>query len=333
MPIKLIAPGKRKGNRFYLLRGSVAGRRIESTTKTTDKRDAEQLAAEITVRLHDEAKRQRGPDAETLTFEEAAQLYIGFRKPAPDARHRIDRIVAVIGARSIRSLTHADIVGVANDILPGRTNQTKNRAVVTPMATILHYMADLGYREWLRVKLFKEPKPKTRAATRDARKLLLANTAGKQRLMILWLFGQGTRISDTLRVNWPQINLQAGTVDVWVSKTAEWRKFPLADDVLAALANEDKTKRLWPWTWRGAVYHWLRPLRKRLGITFTPHMARHSLGTWLNESGAGLRTIMDALGHESAKSSLRYQAGNIATVREAKRLALGGGVGKARKSR
>ena len=46
-------------------------------------------------------------------------------------------------------------------------------------------------------------------------------------------------------------------------------------------------------------------------------MARHSLGTWLNASGAGLKTIMAALGHTDPKSSLRYQAADIETVRAA----------------
>jgi integrase len=48
-----------------------------------------------------------------------------------------------------------------------------------------------------------------------------------------------------------------------------------------------------------------------------PHMARHSLGTWLNASGAGLKTIMAALGHKDAKSSIRYQAADIEVVRAA----------------
>ena len=56
---------------------------------------------------------------------------------------------------------------------------------------------------------------------------------------------------------------------------------------------------------------------QKLGIEFTPHMARHSLGTWLNASGAGLKTIMAALGHKDAKSSIRYQAADVDTVRAA----------------
>jgi hypothetical protein len=50
---------------------------------------------------------------------------------------------------------------------------------------------------------------------------------------------------------------------------------------------------------------------------FTAHMARHSLGTWLNEDGAGLRTIMEALGHADVHSSIRYQSADVEIVRAA----------------
>ncbi len=317
MPLKLIAPGKRKGNRFYLVRGSVAGRRIEVSTETADKGAAERFAAELAVRLH--AERQRGPDAETLTFMEAAQLYIDYRQPSKVDRQRIAKVNGQIGARLVREIVHTDLVAAANFLYPGMTAATKNRHVMRPAASILHYAAENGFRDWLRVKLFKEPKPTTRAAGADVRKLLLANTKGKKRLLILWLFKQGTRITDTLRIDWPMIDLKAATVRLWISKTSEWRSFPLDEAVVAALANENKDKPLWPWETRSGVYKWLRPLCKGLGAAFTPHMGRHSLGTDLNASGAGLKTIMGALGQDDPKSAARYATADLETVRAAQR--------------
>lgn len=53
---------------------------------------------------------------------------------------------------------------------------------------------------WLRVQAFKQPKPKTRAASRGVASALLgAGPAGPKRLLLMWLFRIGTRISDTLR--------------------------------------------------------------------------------------------------------------------------------------
>ena len=72
---------------------------------------------------------------------------------------------------------------------------------------------------------------------------------------------------------------------------------------------------MFPWRQKTGVYKWLRPLRSELGLTFTPHMARHSVGTWLNAQGAGLRTIQATLRHADVKSSIRYQDADIEIVR------------------
>ena len=130
------------------------------------------------------------------------------------------------------------------------------------------------------------------------------------------------RISDPLRLGWSQIDLGSRTYLLFVSKGKKWRTKPLDDGILALLANEaTKTGPLFPWRTRSGVYKWLRPLCERLEVKFTPHMARHYLGKELNRSGAGLKTIMGALDHSSATSSLRYQDADIEIVRQANTLA------------
>lgn len=316
MPLKLIPPGKRKGTVFYIARGTVAGRRVEISTKTTDKGAAERFAADLTTRIHAEGERRSDTE---LTFEEAARAYLAWRRPPKRDRAYVERLIHQMGKKAVRAVTHADMVAAAHALCPGCVNATKNRHVLKPAGAILHYAAENGHRDWIKLKLFKEPKPKTRAASRDVRKVLLANTAGKKRLLLLWLFTMGTRITETLNIEWEHLNLKDGIATIWINKTQEWRKTPLDDTLIAALANEDQTKPLWPWKDRSSVYRWLWDLVERLGVEFTPHMARHSVGTWLNESGAGLKTIMEALGHADPRASLRYQSAGIEIVRQAKR--------------
>ena len=61
----------------------------------------------------------------------------------------------------------------------------------------------------------------------------------------------------------------------------------------------------------------MRPLTRRLGVQFTPHMARHYGGKLPNWNSEGLKTIMGALDHSDAKSSLRYQDADQDVIREA----------------
>jgi len=336
MPYKLIPPGKRKGNRFYLIRGTVAGQRFEIATGTSDEKEAERAAPGLVAAVLDVGA-QRNIDPQTLTFTQAATLYKEFRQPSKNDQRYIDRIVAQIdhkGTRLAATIRQADLVTAANTLHPGESNQTRNRQVIAPAAAILHYAAKnewIGYRKFER---FREPKPKTRSVGDEVPRVLLGNTKGKQRLLILWLFRQGSRITDTVRVEWPQINLEAATVEMLVSKKrggAEWRTFSLDDDLVAALANEDKAQPLWPWVTRAGVYKWLIPLVRRLGITFTPHMARHTRGRYLNATGAGLRTIMQALGQDDPKSAIRYTDADIEVVRAAQRKAIGAGERRGKK--
>jgi integrase len=149
---------------------------------------------------------------------------------------------------------------------------------------------------------------------------LFQATDGAKRLLVMWLFCQGTRISDTLRVRWEHIDLDQRVVALRTRKTDKDRVFPLHDDVLSLLRgipDDMRDGRLFPWPHKNNVYRWLTPLVRNLGLVFTPHMARHSLGASLNASGAGLRTIMAALGHDSVQSSMRYQSADTEIVRDA----------------
>jgi integrase len=199
-------------------------------------------------------------------------------------------------------------------------------------AAVLHYAAENKLCQWLRIKMFTEPEPETRAVSTDQAAFLMASLkAGERdrdgsslemrRLYLLWEFRQGTRISQTLSLTWDNhIALREQTFRLYNKKAERWETFPLHPEVFEALSGipeEDRRGRLFPWSQKTGVYRWLRPLVSELGIHFTPHMARHSVGTWLNAQGAGLRTIMAALGHKDPKSSLRYQHADIQIVKTA----------------
>lgn len=325
MPLHLVAPGKRKGNRYYIVRGEVGGRGVEVSTKTADKAAADRFKATLEVRLLDNRLPEPG---EAITFTKAADLYIAWRDPSKYDRRLISRLKGAIGQKIIGKLRHADLVDAANLLYPNCAPGTKNRDALRPAAAILHYAANNGLCPWLRVPLFKEPRPKTRAVAQDTARVLIAGLEGKKRLLLLWLFRQGPRISDALKIRGEHIDLSRRTVSRHIGKTDEEVEEPLHDEVWEILANDPPGEGwLFPWRTKSGVYKWLRPYVKALGIKFTPHMARHSLGRWLNEDGASLRTIMDTLHHRDPKSSIRYQSTDIEVVRQTGRR-LGKLVGK-----
>lgn len=313
MPLHLIPPGRRKGNKTILARGRVAGRLREIDTGTTDEKAARRLAAEAERRFLASSPPRPG---EAIGFARAVDLYTDFKRPSKREEQFLARLKTELGTKRIAEIRHIDLVNAANALYPGRSPATKNRAALRPAAAVLHYMASDGLCPWLRVTLFKEPKPKTRAVDREIAMALVNSAEGDQQLLLLWLFRQGPRITDALKVAWEQINLRRRVVLRHIGKTDEWIEEPLQDEVWELLANrEPKKGRLFPWNNRWQVYRWLGPLTERLGVAFTPHMARHSLGKWLNEDGASLRTIMDTLHHRDIKSSARYQSTDLEVVR------------------
>ncbi len=318
MALQLIAPGQRKGNKFYLARGSVLGKVYEFNCYTTDAKLAKKRLAELDAEIRQDAV----PSGERMTFAQAAQLYIEFRRPAKVDMQRIERVVTAIGNRRIQEIRGADLHDLALKLFPDCASSTRNRELLRPALTVLHHAANSGLCQWLKVKAFREPKPVTRALDpAAAASLIQAAPAGPQRALLMFLFYQGTRVSATLALRWDQIDLENRTVRLFNRKGDRWEVFPLHDATIAELTNLRKDaeigSRVFPWSNKTSLRRWLPQLCERVGIKFTPHMARHTLGTALARDGATLKVIMAALGHSTASSSLRYQAADIEMVRAA----------------
>jgi integrase len=284
-----------------------------SNTSVEDKRRAKQLLDRVTEKI-------AGAPApgQRITFTQAAELYKAFRKPRAVELKRIDKVVRELGRRRIDELRHSDLVSVADRLLPGRAPATLNREVMRPCAAILHYAAENGYCGWMRVKLFEEPQPPTRPARPETMERLINVAEGRKQLLLLWLSRHGTRITQTLGITWSDVDLERAVFRLYNAKGNRWQDFPLHEEVLVrleAIPDKERVGRVFSWGDRHNVYRWLRPLVQEFGVTFTPHMARHALGTGLNAQGAGLRTIMAALGHDDPRSSMRYQAAEIEVVR------------------
>jgi len=315
--MQLIPPGARR-NKHWTARGSVEGRLVERSLgpDVRTKADAQRAARALELRLQG-APRPGAP----LTFDQACELFAAFKQQSPQNLAWLNRLRRILGPKRVDAIRQVDLVEAARALYgPAAHPATMNRAVIQRGAAVLHYAAENGYCPYLRLKGFHEAPATTRALAPELAATLIRRAAGAQRLFLIWSFGQGTRVSDTLRLRWEMLDLGAGTATFTVAKTGRERTFALHPDVTDALRAAGPgagAGYVFPWRDRTGVYHWLRPYCAALGIRFTPHMARHTLGTALNASGAGLRTIMEALGHDSVRSSMRYQSANVDVVRGA----------------
>lgn len=337
MSLKLVKPGIR--GKFWYARGTVAGKRVEASTRTTDKATAEINKLEI------ERKIRAATSDNLTTYGEVAERYIldhpGLSKWEALVHRRLQ---GELYETSLSSIGQSTVSAMAGLFYPKAKGSTKNRWIVRPISAVMHYGKRLKVCSSVDLNKFPEDKPRPRAVTKDIAGIII-NAAGQQkdkpllkRLICLWMFKHGNRISEIISAEGKNINFKENTFLIYMAKGRTWQEFVLDSEVKTALRKVFPKGlpegRIFPWTHRWSVYKWLRPMCRGLGVEFTPHAARHSLGTWFASAGAGLRATMSRLGHKDVKSSMRYQNEDIDIIRQTnKKIGNIGGKKRGRKNK
>lgn len=317
MSLKLIPPGKRRNKTYYIF-GRYEGQKIEVSTGTDDYTTAKEFLRTFLDHL-----RKRKNVKKVMSFEEAAQSYIDHHAPSDYDEKCIMRMCEFIGDKPIMDIVQDDIFRVVRTIFTKQSASTKNRHGITPASAILNYAAENQWRSPIKIKRYDPPEPKTRYATPEQEAALLEACKDDDHatLLLYWLFLQGDRIGDVVKVTYEDLDLEKQVFYRYISKTNQRDPIPLDPEICELLNKRDVRKgKIFTWETTSGPYLFLKRLSKRLGFTFTPHMGRHTIGKRLSDSGASLRVIMDKLGHRDAKSSMRYQKGDINSVREASKI-------------
>jgi integrase len=294
----------KRGAIFYV-RGTFRGRAVYASTHEKDKAGAKRFRDALETKI---ARLDGEQQCAPISFQEAAEMYLNARPPSPQWKADIARLCAVIGDRPITEIKHHVLVDVANTLYPVGLPVTKNCHVFGPAGAIVHYLAKNNLCPDVRIGKLKEKRPEPRAMRREDAARLIAAADGKMKLLLVFLFLHGWRISDALRLQWADINLNEATVLYRISKTDDWLRMPLHLLVLDALRSEPpgQVGSVFPWRSRSSLYPALRALGKACSVVFTPHMARHTFATRLGADGASTKEIMEAGGWKDFRSVLRY---------------------------
>lgn len=308
MGYKLLPPGNRRNNATYIVRGWIHGpfgkRRFEARSDATSKEAADIWAVKYIATLEGDS-----PAGPALTFRNAADVYIALRRPRKDDEKHIRLLASWFGDKPLGEIVGADLVTAAHALKPRVQDATKNRAIITPGSAVLHYAEEQGwcaYRRHRRLKVSR--RSPRRPASEDAMRLLLANTDGHRHLLLAWLYETGLRITDALRLHDADLNLPAGRARVGSNKTDDHGEIGISPELVAMLANTPRCAagKVFPWKDRHGVYRWLRPLCRRLGVSYTPHLSRHALATDLRALGWDMRAIAERGVWRDERSAGRY---------------------------
>lgn len=292
MPLRL-----RKRGEIWHYTGTVAGRRLRGSTKTTQKAEAERIANEAESRA---LQGDRDPGS-VLTFAQAA---IEYRKTGKVPKY-LELVEDHWKDALVRDITSGAMKKAAITLLPKGSGAYRNRAVLVPTMAVINHCAELDMCPPIRAKRFAEPKRSKEPATLDWIAAFMAHSSPHLGALACFMFGTGARISEALNVAWRDVDMSAGKVKIVMGKLGGTERIAhMPAQLVAALANlpssRDPDVALFPYAAYDSVRKPWDAAVKRAGIkAVTPHGCRHGFATGLLHAGIDPVTVAKRGGWKS----------------------------------
>lgn len=292
MPLKL----KKRGEIWHFT-GTVAGRRLRGSTKTSQRKEAERIANEAESR---ELQGRRDPGS-VLTFAQAA---IEYRKQGKAPKY-LDMVEDHWKDLPVKEITSGAMKRAAIALLPNGSGAYRNRAVLVPTMAVINHCAELDMCAPVRAKRFPEPKASKEPATEDWIEAFMANASPHLGALACFMFATGARISEALNVAWRDVDMKAAKVRIVMGKLGgETRVAHMPPQLIAALANIPSNREadvaLFPYAAYDSVRKPWDAAAKRAGIKpVTPHGCRHGFATGLMHAGVDPVTVAKRGGWKS----------------------------------
>lgn len=256
---------------------TVDGTRVRRSSKTSDRRLAEDIASKDEWRHRHAAVHGAGA---VLTFGEAMALYMNHARDNRFLLPLLDKWEHV----KVMDITPDTIRRAAKEIYPKGSPATWNRQVITPARAVINYAAESGYGHHIRVKRFPEAKKQAHAGDgRWLEKFRKASRTPSMAALARFMYETGARIGEAVALRWENVNLQEATATFGVTKNGDPHTVYLSVGMVAELANLERKPKVFGYSSRHTVTKQWEKTIGRAGIEkLTRHEAgRHSFATEL----------------------------------------------------
>lgn len=318
MPLKLFPP-KAGRSKWYRVRGTFLGVRINRSTEVGNERDAQAVMArwkrEVIAGTYCspvQAKADELGQGEG-TFLAAATAYMraGFEGAFLACILAYDGPGA-IASKMLTEIDQSTLDTLAHELYPKATGATRNRQVYTPVAAVMH-RAGIE-RRFKRPKGWRSPKTTSWLRIEQLHALCAACLEIDQELdvFVQLLAFTGMRRGEALAIETSWINLQEAAIVLPKTKNTEPRRVHLTPGLVALLANFPRTQgsgKLFQYgeTWYRAR---LKQAMRNAGLSFPRrqggfHLLRHSWAMLMRRVGGLDTSALVATGAWKDEASVR----------------------------
>lgn len=249
------------------------------------------------------------------TFQETAESYI---RNGGEERY-LAPIIEYFFDRDITSIAPFDIREMAEKLYEGRSGATKNRQAITPARAVMMHGYERGWCAYLRIRRFKQEERKRKKPASTAWMFAFMRQCEQDNLhhlaaLVLFMQQTGARVSEAIRLEWTEVDLQKKKVVLLKTKTSSNSIRYLTEELADRMERLERYTELpvFCYTSRFSVNERIKAVCDRAGIPYkSPHLVgRHSFATNAIKAGLDIKTAMDAGGWKSASIFLETYVHN-----------------------
>ncbi len=301
------------------------GERIQESTGTANKREAEKILA---LRV---SEIQRGVFVKpvNVTLPEFGEKYIEYAKLHKRSWKRdvqmLGNLQTFFGPCKLRDITPLRIeeyqqARLKQDTAPATSN--RELALLKHMFFVAERWGQhQGTNPVRLVKFLPENNLRFSTLSEDEEQRLLYASPPYLRELILFAINTGLRTSDIFNLQWTEVDIKQQRLKKFVKKSDKPLSLPLNDTAFAVIVAREGSKH-GPNPMTGDKFKdvkgALAAAVKRAALAkVTWHMFRHTFASRLTRDGVDIVTVKELLGHGSINCTLRYAHSNDDAKRRA----------------
>lgn len=293
-----------KRGKIWWIDGSIDGQRVRESTRTSVRKQAEEIAAKRERDLH---KEQVFGSEAVLTFGAATGLYLDAGKSS----RYLAPIFAVWEGKLVKDIKPGNVHDLARQLYPEGAPATLNRQVLSPVQAIINHAAKRGLCSPVRIERHKVPKAEKRVASMEWLKAFMANASPHLGALAQFMAMTGSRISNATALDWKDVDLRQRTATLRDTKNGDDHVVTLPSPLVVTLANlEHRKGKVFLYKGRQSVQTaWLSAEARAKIPHIPPHDAgRRLFATIMIRSGVDHVTVAKAGGWKSPRMVVEVYA-------------------------